>query len=326
VSEPAPVVPASSLLRWLRWIELAGALLVLGFLGSYLARNWSQVASHDWAIDWARLAAASGGTALAYSGLVVLWRHLLSTLGGSLSLVDAHRIWYLSNLGRYVPGKVLQLAGTAYLGRAKNVSPVLSVASMITAQLFVLGTGLIVALLAIPDAASQTRGDLRLAGFAAAGLFLAVLLTPLFGGLHRFALEVVGRGAHYVAVPWRERLMLVAAYGILWIILGGSFHLFLSGVTAVPSGTFWPITGIFAAAYLAGYLAVFVPGGLGVREGALAVLLAIYIPATIAVAAALLTRLWSTAVELVVAAVLISRYGVSDLRAVTEPDPGKAHG
>ena len=137
---------------------------------------------------------------------------------------------------------------------------------------------------------------------------------------------MIGGESYYVPIRWRERLWLTAGYVVLWVLLGGSFHFFLTAVTDLPRGNFWPITGIFAAAYLAGYLAVFVPGGLGVREGALAILLSLYIPATIAVAAAVLARIWTTAVELVVVAVLLGRYGVTDLRAGAEPTPRKIHG
>lgn len=305
---------------WLPWIELAAALLVLGFLAAYLAENWSRVAAHPWTIDWTRIGLASLGTALAYSGLVALWRHLLSTLGSRLTLADAHRIWYLSNLARYVPGKVAQLAGAIYLGRAKGVGPVASVASLIVSQLFALGAGLIVGTLALID--PERAPALRILAATAALVFLAVLLTPAFGALHRLALRILRREARYVSLPWRRRLALAAGYVAVWILLGASFHLFLTAVTEVPPGSFWPVVGIFALAYLAGYAAVFVPSGLGVREGALAGLLSLYIPVTIAIAVSFLARVWSTAVELAVAAILVGRYGVADLRADAEVHAG----
>ncbi|MFN2383748.1 MAG: hypothetical protein ABR559_05730, partial [Gemmatimonadota bacterium] len=116
---------AGSRRGWLPWIERAAGILVLAFLALYLARNWSEVAVHPWRIHWSRLGLATLCVLLAYSGFVLSWRRILGRLGGRLSVRDAHRIWYLGNLGRYVPGKVFQLAGTAYLARAKGVSPVL---------------------------------------------------------------------------------------------------------------------------------------------------------------------------------------------------------
>jgi len=46
-----------------------------------------------------------------------------------------------------------------------------------------------------------------------------------------------------------------------------------------------------------------------------AILLAAYIPTSIAVAVAILARLWLTLAEIAVVAFLLARYGTADLRA-----------
>lgn len=310
---------------WLRWLERAVAALVLAFLVVYLARNWGRVSAYDWAVSWSRLGEATALLALVYSGYVLLWRHLLSALGGSLSIPDAHRVWYLSNLGRYVPGRFLQLAGTAWLARGKGVSPVIAVAATVTSQAFVVGTGFVVIALTLPEVPGAWD-RLTPWGVAIAVGLLVVLLTPAFDGLYKLVLRLLRRPELYARIPWNERLALTAGYGTLWIGTGAGFFLFLDAVVAVPAEAFWSVIGIYAAAHLVGYLVVFVPGGLGVREGVFAVLLGLYIPATIAVAASILARLWSTGLELVVAGVLVARYGVADLRAGASPDPTESHG
>ena len=64
---------------------------------------------------------------------------------------------------------------------------------------------------------------------------------------------------------------------------------------------------------------MFVPGGLGVREGVYALLLAELLPGPVAAAVAILSRLWLTALELLVALFLALRYGLRDLRVSTVP-------
>ncbi|MGH7563721.1 MAG: hypothetical protein ACREK5_04780 [Gemmatimonadota bacterium] len=68
-------------------------------------------------------------------------------------------------------------------------------------------------------------------------------------------------------------------------------------------------------------MAVFVPGGLGVREGVYALLLAEVLPGPLAAAVAILSRVWLTAVEVLVAGLLALRYGLRDLRASTVSAP-----
>jgi hypothetical protein len=60
----------------------------------------------------------------------------------------------------------------------------------------------------------------------------------------------------------------------------------------------------FAAAYVAGYVAVFAPAGLGIREVSLVAFLAPVLAPEPAAALAVVARLWTTGVELLPAALL----------------------
>jgi uncharacterized membrane protein YbhN (UPF0104 family) len=314
--------------RILRWLErIAGALVVL-FLAVYLARNWSEVTAHPWRIDWTRMVLATAGVLVAYSAFVLCWRRILGHLGGRLSVRDAHRVWYIGNLARYVPGKVLQLAGTAYLARAKGVSPVLTVSASLTSQLFVLAAGLVIAATTLPDvAAAAGREEVRPIGFAVAALLLLFLLTPALDLAYRLVLRAIGRGEYHQRVPIGERIVLLAANLAAWLAFGVGFWLFVRAVAPIGADTLVPMIGISAAGYVGGYLAVFVPGGLGVREGLYALLLAAYVPPTMALTIAIACRLWLTACELLPVSLLVARYGLADLRAGgSEPAPGTAHG
>ena len=315
--------------RWTRWLERAAALIVIAFLAGYLARHWSEVARHPWQVDGPRLALATACVLIAYSGFVLVWRRILLRLGGRLGVVDAHRIWYIGNLGRYVPGKVLQLAGTAYLARAKGVSPVLSVSASLTAQAFLLAAGLAIAAATLPELGGGAGGlgASWPVGLAVAGGLLLLVLTPALDAVYRLALRLLGRSEYYQTLPVGEKLRLLLADLAAWLVLGTGFWLFVRAVAPIEADTLLPMIGICAAGYVGGFLAVFVPGGLGVREGLYALLLGAYVPPSVAVAIAVLARLWLTASELIPVALLVARYGLADLRAgATDPDPRPAHG
>ena len=300
---------------WLRLLEWVAGLVVLAAIGRYLVREWDNLAARPWDIDWALLAAGSGLVILAYSGFVLLWRQLVSRLGARLSVIDAHRVWYFGNLARYVPGKVLQLAGTAYLARAKGIGAVLTVGSIVVAQLFVIAAGLAVTLATLPGAPFPVPGGAA-TGLVVAVLLVLLLLTPLFDLLYGLALRLTGREQPRLRLPVGTRLGLLIGYVATWIVFGLGFALFVVAV-AEPTGSTPTLIGICAAGYLAGWVAVFVPGGLGVREGMYALLLAELMPGPVAAAVAVLSRLWLTGVEVLVAVVLALRYGFRDLRAST---------
>ncbi len=78
------------------------------------------------------------------------------------------------------------------------------------------------------------------------------------------------------------------AFGVLWSAFG-----------ALPPVSWSAAVGGFAGAYFLGYAAVFAPAGVGVREGALAVLLAPWTGPAEAAVLAVIARLWMTVGEMV---------------------------
>ncbi len=74
---------------------------------------------------------------------------------------------------------------------------------------------------------------------------------------------------------------------------------FAAAVTNVTAAAFPEITAGFAVAFVAGMVVFFVPSGIGVREGVLAAATAsVFAGGGVALAWALLARLWQTALEL----------------------------
>ena len=63
------------------------------------------------------------------------------------------------------------------------------------------------------------------------------------------------------------------------------------------------LTACFALAWVIGFLSFLTPGGLGVREGLLSLLLSSYMPAPQATLIALICRVWMLSAEIVLAGV-----------------------
>ncbi len=91
-----------------------------------------------------------------------------------------------------------------------------------------------------------------------------------------------------------------------WVIYGGAFWILARGlglqVTVLPTAS------AFAAAYVLGYVMIFAPAGLGVREGFLVALMAPHVGAGPAGALAIVARLWTTVIEVVPAAAFWTRH------------------
>ena len=82
---------------------------------------------------WGLLLLSTGVLLLGYLYSAGLWGLMVRELGGPrVPMVAALRIFFTANLGRYLPGKVWQIAGLAYLARGEGVTaPTATIAALL---------------------------------------------------------------------------------------------------------------------------------------------------------------------------------------------------
>lgn len=247
-----------------------------------------------------------------------LWRRITADVGGGRTgLRSALHAYFVSSLGRYIPGRLWQLAGLAVLAGRAGLAPSRAVAASLFGQLGFLTTGLLFLGLTLPDLAKRMgSGSVQglnpvvlasgLAVAAAIGIWLLVA-TRLGRSLHGWAERRLGRRmgqrvgtALAIAdeVAPRRALLWAAGYGASWLLFGAAFVVFVRAFAPVPPGHMVATAGTVAAAYLAGYLFFLTPAGLGMREAAMGLLLAQFLAPGAAAVIAVLSRVWFTAGEL----------------------------
>jgi len=286
---------------WRRAAEAAAVTAVLAFVAAYLAANWREVRAYPWELDPGPLAGATGLALLALVLSGGLWAALLRGMGEEVSWREALAVWFLASLARYVPGKVWHISGMAYLARRKGLQAVHAVGASLLVQGLVLVTGTLILIATLPAeiaAASGLGVEIGL-GLAAAAL-AALYLSPIFDTAYAKSVALLGQPAPPERLSIRQKLLFGVGAALAWGLYGAAFWLFVEGATG-RTLPFAAAVGICVAGYLAGFLAFFTPGGLGVREGLYALLLGAYLPASVALAVALFHRLWLTSIELALA-------------------------
>ncbi|MFN8108980.1 MAG: hypothetical protein U0Y82_03925 [Thermoleophilia bacterium] len=286
--------------RLMAWLGRLAALLAVAGLAWALVRGWSQVRSHDWHPD-----------ALPLTGCVValVCFYLLSGAGyvATVEAIGSRRAprrgvlaaWAVSLLGRYVPGSVVMVVGRMELSRRLGVSRGVTVAAMAYEQVLSLAAA----------AAGGAVFVLVYGRLGPAWLSWLVVLVPLaLLALHPRVMAPVtawpvrapARPPLPAVVPMRRVLGLVAAYAVAAVLLGLGTWLFVRGLGGVDAGGPGFVGSAFLFAVAVSLLAVVVPSGLGVRDGAFAVALTQHVPGGVAVALSVGSRLALTLVELAV--------------------------
>jgi hypothetical protein len=279
--------------KW-RWaIQIAVAVLVLALVARQLARNWGTFRSlhvtldvHPW---W--LVLSFGCLAVVTVLQIESWRRVLAGWGQSLPFARGARIWFLANLGRYVPGKVWSVAGMVVLAREDGVQPWAAAASAVAVQALGLGTAAAVVAATVHGAASGLR-----MGVAAAASVATIGVLAWDGGLRRLA-HLAGSATEWTALPLRTVLVSAVLTAASWVAYGVAFWLLGLGLglpATFPVGT---AIGVFALGYVLGLLFLLVPGGIGVREGIFFTLLTPFVGAGGAALLSVASRLQLTLTE-----------------------------
>ena len=272
--------------RLLWAVQLVAAAVVVVMVGRSVAHNWDRFRSAQ-----LTLALRPGWLALSVALLAIVsalqiesWRRILAGWAQSLPYAAAARIWFLANLGRYVPGKVWSVAGMVVMAQREGVQVWAATASTVAVQALGLGTAAALVAATAPNAASPVRLG---AGVAAATL--TVLALAWKGALPRLA-RLVGASEEWRALPANAVLTGSVLTLASWIAYGASFWALARGL-GLPGLPFGVASGVFALGYVLGLLALFAPGGIGVREAIYISLLTPYVGSGGAIALSVASRL-----------------------------------
>lgn len=294
--------------RWKTLAQVAVLLVAAGFLAALVASQWSALQTYDWQLapGWALLALC--GLELTWLFELDAWRTILGGLGGPLPYRTAAPIWFLSNIVRYIPGNIWQFLGMAELAHEEGVPRLITLTSIVLHQVISTAVGVVLAAcyFALFDDGAWLRYLRPLLLLAPLGLLL--LQPRLLDAVLNWLLRRMGRPPVRISLSWRQIWLLIGRYCIVWIMMGLSFAALVRGLAPLAGPAAFYLMASWAAAYVIGYLTLLTPAGLGVREGALALLLTPILPAGVAAVIAIVARLWMVAGEaLAAAAALIVR-------------------
>lgn len=247
-------------------VAVSAALVALG-------SQWSDVADRVDELSARWMAASLAATAAALFASFWAWRTTLGGLGASLPARVAARIFFLGQLGKYLPGSIWAIVGQMELGRAAGVRR----DRMATAGVLVLVISLAAALglgvLAIPALAEAGAGGYGL---------LSVAIVPVAAALHPRVLEPALRGVLRLTrrppleQPVTGRMVLQVT--ALSVLSNGFLGLAVWAIARDLGAEEWRIVplavGGYALAAAASLVVVPLPAGLGLREAILVLVFA----------------------------------------------------
>ena len=319
----------SSLTRWRAWmvrlpattrtrvVALARTVFLLAVLAGAV---W---AFHDRGDEvWAAIGstpvwAVAVSAALVLLGLVltsVAWLGLLAAYGHALPGAEGRSVFFVGQLGKYVPGGVWSIGAHAHLARPYGVPVRVTAGTSLAFLGLNVATGAVVVGVAGLTGWASPLGDPVSVALVVGG---ALALTP--GLVNRFGSALGGPGSR-LHLTWPGVLGLVVLMALTWTS-------YAAGLVVLAPGRSTSLlalaAGAFALSYVVGVVVVVAPAGVGAREVTLVALLSPVVGLAAAGAITVLTRVVHTLGDLLLALVtwLLARRRVAErARAVVRAD------
>jgi len=296
---------------WLRWlvaaVKLSIFLLLCGFIYHTLASTNQSLNDHNWEVSPWWLAVSGIFYLVGSLPSAVFWHHVLLQADQRVSLGETLRAYYISQLGKYVPGKwmVIYLRRVALFSPAENTVVAASVFFETLTSLTV-GAAFSAVVLTI-----WYPQHLLLIGAAVGSTVL--LGIPTIPKVFQWLIQVLGvaklnptTGAKLSRVTLRSFVIAWVTIAMGWALQGMGLWATLRAMGAVHAGPFENLA-LHSTAISLGVVAGFIsqlPGGLGMREWVSAELVEPQYGAAVAMSSAVLLRFVLLVSELVISIIL----------------------
>lgn len=281
--------------RVLPWV-IIGA--VGYFMAGTLARNWSTIQSYDLKPNGYSVA----GTlffVVAVMSTGWLWGRLLARLTGKpVKGYEAVRVQISSWLLKYVPGQVGSFVGKLSWGKAAGYPQKQITVSFVYENVLLINSSL---LLSLPILAllffDRLGANLGMLAPALVAIPLLILShKPVF---YRVANTILTRAKKEPIekeslLGFRELVGQHLLFMVPRIINAVGFVLIAASITHVTPSMWLGLGATYILAGIIGILALFVPSGIGVREGVIILFASAYFPVEVATLIALLARFYAT--------------------------------
>ncbi len=277
VDHEASPVRAAGLLPALR-VAFLVAVVVFAWLGLRGRLDEVGDALRDTSVPG--VAAALGLVLLGLAGTGLLWRHLMSALGAPLPWRAGLALFFVGQLGKYIPGSVWSLGAQAQMA-GRHAVPA---RTTVTVGLLFLGyhvaTGVVAGAFVVLLGGLEAPWP-RWVSVLALVCSLLTVTPPVVRAAGR---AVAGR---QVRVGWADTGLVLALRAATWTAYALALVLLSPGL---PWQHVAAYGGAFALAYAVGVVVVIAPAGVGAREALFVLLLAPVTTVAGATALALLAR------------------------------------
>lgn len=273
-------------------IQWAFIALFAVFAARYLYTQWQQLDLTETPVNWPTLAMAQFLYCVGLGMLPLGSWFMQRWYGYELTGLQVWRSFYMAQLAKYMPGGIWSIVGRVVLFQQFGVTRSDSTALMVLEIIGLVIGSCIVGVLSLPVFWPLISGsDIPAVLFLVVGFFAGLGILYFTRGRWLPAFNGVKK------LPFAG---LCVVYALSWLVLGFAFTLIAAAFSQpLNPSDLLVIIGVHAVAWLIGFLVVFSPGGIGVRDTILAIGLIAFLPEPFPVLISIIARIAWTLAEII---------------------------
>lgn len=270
--------------------------IAVAFMVYFLIKNWREVYIYNWNFNFHYLIISMLLLWIAMASATLMNKFIFAEIAGAqVGFWQMFRMYNISNLGRYLPGKVWSMLGLFYLASESGIKKRQTFLAVIAGEVAYKGSAILIGVLFFFFSATlKSYLPIMILLFAA----LIIFVHPkILNRIINIGLKLLKKDRVEINFKYSSILKYISLYFIVWILHSLAFYVFVNSIASTRDYNIVQFFTIMPLCWVVGYIMIFAPGGIGIREGMLVLILSEFLPPEVALVIAVLQRLWFIIVE-----------------------------
>lgn len=214
-----------------------------------------------------------------------------------LPYINALKSFIIAGFGRYIPGKIWAFGGRiVILKNDLNINEFKTANALIVDTIFMMLSSFITGIPAL----FALKTKIKIWYFLIIIALSFILINPKFFKLYFkiykkiFKKKNLEQGIH---ITWKKLSLTFLPYFLSWIIYAFAFGVFIVSFGVKKSEILF-YSSIYPISWFIGFISLFSPAGIGIREGIMTLFLTKFLPNKLAISLSILSRIWTLTGEL----------------------------
>jgi hypothetical protein len=282
-----------------RLVSFLIVVVIFYFLIRTLVLNWGNIPFVELRFNGWYIALSYLMLVLHFLSYSKSWQEIMIALGHKITFIQSLWIIATTQIAKYIPGRIWYMVGRIYIGKKERFdSNLLAVSMILETCLLIITSGILFLL------ATLFIGVFKISYLVFGVLLLVVALIMIHPRILSWIVNFIGRVLHrkpiVISMSYGQMLRASVFFFGLWLSQIIGFYFLVKAIYPADLSLLPTLMAAYTLSWITGFIVLFAPSGLGVREGVMTLILASVLSTPLAIAVSFLSRIWFTLFEIII--------------------------